>query len=61
MAPHLVVPKNFKHFFFFDRVLVDPFAITSFNQNVEYVVMVVDTTQVEAYLAINKEKTKCMR
>jgi hypothetical protein len=40
---------------------VDPFVITSFSQNVEYVVMVVDPTQVEADLAINKEKTKCMK
>jgi hypothetical protein len=40
---------------------VDPFAITSFSQNVEYVVMVVDPAQVKVDLAINKEKTKCMR
>ncbi len=61
MAPPSDVPKNFKHFFFFDRVLVDPFVITSFSQNVEFVVMVVDLTQVEANLANNKEKTKCIR
>jgi hypothetical protein len=40
---------------------VDPFVIISFNQNVEFVILVVDPTQVEAILPYNKEKTKCIR
>jgi len=56
MAPLLTMPKNFKHnFFFSDRVLVDPFVITSFSQNVESVVLVVDPPQVKVDLSNNKE------
>jgi hypothetical protein len=35
---------------------VDPFAITSFNQNVEFVVLFIDSTQVKTNLANNKEE-----
>jgi hypothetical protein len=38
---------------------VDPFVIASSSQNVESVVMVVDSAQVEANLANSKKK--CMR
>jgi hypothetical protein len=48
-------------FFFFDCVIVDPFVITSFSQNVEFVILVVDPTRIKADLAYNKEKTKCIR
>ncbi len=59
MASPLVVPKNFKYnFFFFDCVSIDPFVVASSNQNAEYVVMVIDPTQVEVDLANIKEKKK---
>jgi hypothetical protein len=43
-------------FFFFDCVLVDPFVIASSSQNVESVVLVVDSAQVEANLANSIKK-----
>ncbi len=41
-------------FFFFDHVPMDPFVVANSNQNVESIVLVVDSTQIEVDLAIVK-------
>jgi hypothetical protein len=48
-------------FFFFDRVFVDPFAVVSSSQNVDFIILVVNPAQVEENLVSNMKKKKCMR
>jgi hypothetical protein len=61
MASPLIVPKNFKHnFFSLILLLWILLLLQCFSQNVESIVLVVDQTQVEANLANNMKRKKCM-
>jgi hypothetical protein len=55
----LVVPKTFKHnFFFFGWIPIDPSNATSSNQNLKPLVKLIDLAQVVTNLTSNKKKGK---